>query len=430
MKNPIVVSENNLTYKSIMPAQYRPSPVPLYAGNPYVEALPDIHKPDFIKTLTHIPLIKDEVLQLPPHLRIHMVQPTLEECFTVTPQIIALEQSVSTMIRHGYSVRAKAGVRKPATGLPLCGIHGCGQKTALQKIVSTYPKLILHHEYQSEVMLGMQMPFLQVQLSSSSTLQSVFDSITDTVSELVGFSLCLELSIKNDGKSAAVTRLLRTMHTGLVIVQGLDQVRNRTHISAILGFFTSLISTESIPVVFVGDPDTAAIFGKSYTFGYPASSAKYVFNFLMDFDSNWITATRHLYSSMLLRDPMPFSDEIAVLLYQHSQGLIGIAKRILVEAEIHTLQSNKEAFSSDDLINAALAAIEKLAIQIDQMIEGSRLAAERLLDLARMHHEALVAASEGEESETDTTPRSISSDHAPENASSTDETTSFSGDTQ
>ena len=407
MKNALILSENGISYKDYMPAVYLPNTVPYYSGNPLIEALPDIHTPKFMRTLSTVPDINDDILQLPSHLRIHMAASILEECFTVTPQMIALEETVSMMIRHGYMLRNPLHQdnfikNEAATGLPLCGIHGCGQKSALQRIASTYPKMIQHHEYNGKVTLMIQIPCLQLHLSSTSTLQTVFDNIIDIVSELTGVTPIWGLTTSKEAKGIAVLQLLQMMHVGIILTYGIDTVNSKSELNIILGFFTSLISNASIPVVFVGSPDLAAVFGTSYTFGYPASSAKSIFNFLMDFDSNWITVMHHLWDSMLLKTPIPFTDEIAALLYQHSQGLIGIAKRILEEAEIHALQSGKETFSIEDLAGSAIAALEHLAFQIDELVEGSRLAAEHHLDLAQAHHMSLVSTN------ADETPATIS----------------------
>lgn len=388
MTNIFIPSEQNSLYKRIMSAHYNTSAIPAYSGNPLIEALPEIHPPAFVRSLTHIPEKKGEVLQLSTLLRIHMAASTLEQCFTTTPQMVALEETVSMMIRQGYTIRNPSDSRlsaKPATGLPLCGIHGCGQKTALRVIASTYPSVILHHEYHTDEMPMIQIPCLEVHLSGNSTLLSLFDSISDGISHLIRFPLFDGLNLTKEVRCTVTIRLLRSMHVGILLVYGFDALRSKSSINEILGFLTSLITTASIPVVFVAGPDLAAVFGTHYTFGYPASSAKSIFSFLMDLDASWTEAAGNLWNSMILRSPIPFTDEIAILLHAHSRGLIGIAKRILEEAEIHALQCGFETFTVEELNSSALAAIEHLAFQIDDLVEGSRLASEHLLDLAQAH---------------------------------------------
>lgn len=102
--------------------------------------------------------------------------------FEPLPVHLELEQRDSRMIRVGYLARDRRFVaqlhenadligntanvplasRSTATGFTILGISGVGKTTAVERILSLYPQVIGHHEYQGRPLTVMQVVWLKL----------------------------------------------------------------------------------------------------------------------------------------------------------------------------------------------------------------------------------------------------------------------------
>lgn len=153
-------------------ATYHKQLVGRYAGNPIIEALPDIlSMQNAAKLLAHYPERDPKGHKLPAEIRLHLIMDALH-FFEPLPVHIDLEQRISRMLRDGYVSRnplARDHWREldqrvnsiseehsiplrtaNVNGFSIIGIPGIGKTTGVERILQLYPQVIQHNQYGGE----------------------------------------------------------------------------------------------------------------------------------------------------------------------------------------------------------------------------------------------------------------------------------------
>lgn len=147
-------------------AEYKKQDVIDFQGNPLIEALPPILSPEeAFEALSYYPEFDEKERLLPTHIRYHAI-PRLTRFFQPVMQHLDLEQRFSRLLRYGYVSRnplspnftkslsaahhsltgqkIKHDIRSTASSITLMGFSGIGKTTAIERILSLYPQLIIH----------------------------------------------------------------------------------------------------------------------------------------------------------------------------------------------------------------------------------------------------------------------------------------------
>ncbi len=143
-------------------ANYRDVALPDYAGNPLIEALPEILSAEESMTQLGHPIKYSKAeREIPPHLRQHCVK-RLENLVIALPLHVRFESEISILLRGGYvsrnptlsqtwqammataTTRSESPTPMPehyrssAASMLLTGLSGIGKSTMLEIILNTY----------------------------------------------------------------------------------------------------------------------------------------------------------------------------------------------------------------------------------------------------------------------------------------------------
>lgn len=145
-----------------------------YKGNPFIEALPAVLEPEQVsKKLKGVVDCYDSDKQASSSVRGHLISQLMNQFFQPINRHIDLEKKLSIMIREGYigrnpndgslSTHLQNGyerlmsgvddairfpsVTSTARSLAFIGCSGSGKTTTLNKILSTYPQVVYHSEF-------------------------------------------------------------------------------------------------------------------------------------------------------------------------------------------------------------------------------------------------------------------------------------------
>ncbi|MGK8612933.1 hypothetical protein ACRS4M_10745 [Streptococcus pneumoniae] len=154
-------------------AHYHDAQLEDYADNPLLEALPPIwDEATAVRQMASRPKNNASERNLPSHLRLHCVQRITRDYFQPLSTHIELEQRISRLIRDGYigrnplepnyAIRARNDAHNliaygegslypilnpSSSGFAIVGISGIGKSSALIRILSMYPQVIMHSRY-------------------------------------------------------------------------------------------------------------------------------------------------------------------------------------------------------------------------------------------------------------------------------------------
>lgn len=127
-----------------------------FRGNPLIEALPPILSPEeAYEKMSYYPAFDAIEAPLPTHVRYYAI-PRINRFFQPVMQHLDLEQRFSRLLRHGYvsrnprlpdynrALNGTQDIRSTASSMTLMEFSGIGTTTAIERILSLYPQVILH----------------------------------------------------------------------------------------------------------------------------------------------------------------------------------------------------------------------------------------------------------------------------------------------
>ncbi|MFB6367708.1 AAA family ATPase [Paenibacillus elgii] len=354
-------------------AEYKEQVIKDYEGNPFIEALPDILSPQqVIEQLVHYPPFDSNERLLEPHLRIHLLQ-RLFQYFQPLGEHLQLYDAISTMIRSGYMdrnpfsasyVRSLFGDKyhgarakniyhsSAAKSLTLVGISGSGKTSSLARILSLFPRVIVHSQYKGMDFPRYQIPHLSIQAPYDSSLKALCLHIFQTIDDILGTEY---LNKYGSGHKATnimipiIGNLLRNLGVGLLCideVQHLSLSKSGNGAGAILNFFTTLINTINIPVILIGTPKAMNVLQAEFRQARRGLSGHG--NFFWDRlkkDEIFDLFLRGLWQYQWVRNPSELTEELLSALYDETQGIPDVLVKLLILLQGRAISSGKETIT-------------------------------------------------------------------------------------
>ncbi|GAC31737.1 AAA family ATPase [Paraglaciecola polaris] len=350
-----------------------------YKGNPLIEALPSIWLDDLslAKRLSSRPLHSKDDLDLHPRLRLHAIARLLSGTFFhPLPSHLDLERKLSLMIRTGYLKRnpalnhdkvaiqenylAMQGHRddaklfpttdRSALGMTLIGCSGSGKTTAMKRVLSTYPQLIEHPDYN----MLQQIPYVVVECPYDGELSSMCSNFFLEIDQIVGtdyhkrYSQGIRIGPKTQLKTMSQIALAHSV--GLLVIDEIQHLNtSKSDSEELLNFFTTMTNVLGIPIFLIGTLKAKVLFadglrGARRTIGFGNMEwgiSKTEYDYL-----NWTRFIKRLWRFQWVKartnEPSP---EIIGHLFDLSQGILDIAVKLFVIAQIRAIVSRKEELS-------------------------------------------------------------------------------------
>lgn len=161
-----------------MKAIYQAADNPLYKNNPFVEALPPmLAGRSLISRLSSFPAYSDEDRDKSPGIRIQLLS-NLYEFYQPLPMTVELYTQIYTSMQMGFGRQCGVEGRKAlidgyksmignetsfsaggGDSFAFVGASGLGKSTALNHVLSLFPKVIEHEEYNGDKMFCKQIPY-------------------------------------------------------------------------------------------------------------------------------------------------------------------------------------------------------------------------------------------------------------------------------
>lgn len=353
-----------------------------YQGNPFIEALPPIReKKDVINLLRSRVEFKISDRQLPASSRIHLISQLLNNFFHPIARHIDLETKISILIREGYVGRnISTGdlnqhiqnsyertitkdisalrfdtAKSTAQSLSFIGCSGSGKTTTTNRILSGYPQVLYHPEHNF-----LQIVYLKIDCPHDGSLKSLCLHFF----RAIDVALDTDYEEKYASKRHGIETLLHLMrHIANLHAIGLLLIDEIQHLSInksggadkMLSFFVTLVNVVGLPVIMVGTPKARFIFEndlRSARRGAGLGSILWepmlnepdeIINNDIVIRSEWNMFTAALWKYQWLnKADVTLSQEIRDCWYELSQGILDIAIKLFVLAQIKAISSKVE----------------------------------------------------------------------------------------
>jgi len=357
-------------------AEYRDQDVVDYRYNPFIEALPSIlSQEEVIDQLAVYPPFDPTERQLETHVRFHLVQ-RLFQYFQPLSVHLDLESRISRLIRQGYVYRnpirpgfleqidgAQEWMRsrhvqangnqgfRSQSALTIIGPSGLGKSTAINRILSLYPQVIVHLKYRDIEFSQSQLVWLRLDCPHDGSIKGLTIDFFRNVDLLLGTRYYRQYGSARYPISAlqpAMNQIATTYGLSLIVIDEIQHLSTAKSQGSekMLNFFTTLVNTIGVPVVLVGTNKAAGVLQSQFRQARRGSGQGDMVWERMKQDASWDLLLEGMWDYQWVRKPVPITPELSAELYDLSQGIVDIAVKIFVMAQIRAMSSGKETLSA------------------------------------------------------------------------------------
>ena len=359
-------------------AEYRKQFIPEYGENPLIEALPQIYsQEEVVEKLSLYPRYNPEERFLESHYRIHMVQ-RLFQCFQPLSIHLDLESRISRVIRQGYLARnpLKSSYaesfqkgykaiqslkweisnnevfRTTAAGFTIIGVSGMGKTTAINRVLSLFPQIIVHSQYKNIKFSMYQLVWLKIDCPFDGSLKGLCIEFFHKVDDLLGTDYYQKFGGGRktvDNMLSIMSQIARNTGLGVLIIDEIQHLNGAKSggDEKMLNFFVTLVNTIGVPVILIGTLKALSILQSEFRQARRGSGQGDMIWEKLNKDKSWDLLLHALWDYQWTKKQALLTPEINDVIYEESQGIIDIAVKLYAMTQIRAILSGREDITSD-----------------------------------------------------------------------------------
>ena len=269
--------------------EYCKPEIPEYSGNPLIEALPYVMDfDDLMCNLAAYPDVSEEDISKRNPVRFHLIgrirdfyqpMPIAGDIYNQLTELICRGYLARNPVRKEYLERLRilnnakeklsidnnvqlqeicSRIRSTASTFSIIGISGIGKTTLVEKILTIYPQVIYHTEYQDISMIRTQLVWLKIDCPHDGSLKTLCRSFFSAVDNVIGTTNYTR-SFGNPRNSTAIMMIhmayVSALHSiGVLVIDEIQHLMASRGNSQeeMLNFFVTLVNVIGIPVVTIG----------------------------------------------------------------------------------------------------------------------------------------------------------------------------------
>lgn len=363
-------------------AIYHDSPIPEYRGNPLIEALPPVQREDqeILAAMSIQPLFSPEERLLAPAIRRELVS-RLATLFIPLPPHFQLLERLSTSLRRSYTWRnptspqtqaylhQKGACLSPETlaaraaagsVLFIKGISGIGKSTGTEACLRALgPCVIEHSEYQKMPLLETQIVWLKVSCPEDRSLKSLCLAILAAAEGALGGRVRYTSEYLDDPRltvGAAVRGVMQCLanhHVGILVIDEVQNLFSSKGQAAVelLNFLLRLRDESGICFVVCGTYASLQLLHSTFRIGrrIAAGGVTELMRPISGDDPEWSSFCQILWAYQWVVEPVEFSPEVALQLFDLSQGIRGLAVPLMIRAQEDAIADESECVTVESL---------------------------------------------------------------------------------
>jgi len=395
MNNRIIIElENGI---EVQKAEYLEQENIEYVGNPLIEALPPIlSKEEAFEQLSFLPLYHESEKYLSNHHRYHSLL-RLSRFYQPINQTLNLEQRFSGFIRYGYVNRnplhkkhvqalhelhnklitkeelgLPPDIRSSASSLTLIGFPGIGKTSAIERVLSLYPQVILH---QSPINM-IQIVWLKLNCPHDGSLKTLCMDFFQKIDLFIGTNYFEKYGKRSNSVSSMVTRMgqVARLHSiGALIIDEIQHLLSATGAASemMMNFFVTLVNEIGVPVMFIGTMKAKALLQKDFRQARRSSGQGDMVWQQMRQDDDWEVLITSMWDYQWTKEYTELTKELLNTIYEESQGIVDVAVKLYLLAQARAIDSGLEKVTPQLIKKVAKEDLKILQPMLDALKSGN-----------------------------------------------------------
>jgi hypothetical protein len=398
--------------RTVVEATYNAPALARWAGYPCIETLPPlISRETLIERLQDVPEYSHDMRTQPAEERSHMIMDLLH-FFQPLSIHVKLAGMVSRAIHDGYIGRNPLDPRQiksllarieyfkkhpytlhydfnAASGFFVCGMSGVGKSTTLRRILDFYPQIILHKEYKGKRFTRAQIVHITLECPKDGSTKGLCVDFFKTVDFILGGGTDYPSKLGKEEK--ATNQLMESMATiaathqiGLIVIDEIQylNVAKSGGAEEFLNFFVRLVNIIGVPVILVGTYDAFEIVSSTFRHARRCSGqGDLIWGPLALNHDDWKIYTEELWGYQYLAEVSPLTEELSKALHEVSFGVVDIANRIYLAAQVKAIETGEEVITEGMLRSAYRDDFRLISRIIECLESGDPALLERFRDV-------------------------------------------------
>lgn len=368
--------------RTIVKAKYLAPELPKFAGNPNIEALQLTNtRNQALDNMQRLPKYSDEMRHLPAQLRLQQAMDVLH-FFQPLSIHLKLEGMVSRMIRDGYLSRnpldpahsndLKKRIKHfknhttfgeqfapSGCGFTICGMSGVGKTTGLIRALNLYPQIIIHTNYKRKRFTRTQIVWLILECPKDGSTKALCTKFFKSIDYVMGGTTDYSVKYGKETRSTndlmdSMASIAATHQLGVLIIDEIQylNVAKSGGAEEMLNFFVNLVNTIGLPLVIVGTYDVIPLLTGTFRQARRGSGQGDLIWDRMPFDEEWQLFTEALWEYQYIQKPCTLTESLSHTLHDISYGIIDIANRIYLAAQVRAIEKGTEEITEGVLRSA------------------------------------------------------------------------------
>jgi hypothetical protein len=384
-------------------ADYKEQVIEEYKGNPLIEALPPIFsKFEVVDKLAVYPYFDEEERTYESHYRAHLIQ-RLFQYFQPLSIHLDLESRISRILRQGYLSRNPISTNyvrnfhkgydaieskdiallnneefnTVACGFSIIGPSGIGKTTAIRRVFSTIPQVIVHSEYCGRKLNMHQLVWLKLDCPYDGSIKSLCNNFFISLDNILGTNYYKKFS---NGRVAANTMLpvmcQLALHNNLGILI-IDEIQHLSLAKSggaekMLNFFCTLVNSMNIPVILVGTNKAMSIIQSDFRQARRGvgNQGNMIFD-RMQKDENWNLVVEGMWDYQWTRKVTGLTQELNDALYEESCGIPDLLIKLYALAQIRSISKGTEEVNVKIIKEVAQECLQPVKPMLDALKSGN-----------------------------------------------------------
>lgn len=350
-----------------------------YKDNPLIESLPPPNTIELIvNKLQCLPLYSKSESEKEDDYRIYAIL-RLKKFFYIFSKHIEIDKKLSMTIRAGYEARnfltpdfiKKANFTSnllndkwlkdklsklnsitnfsicPMDGFSLIGISGEGKTNAINKLLTTYPQVIVHTEYGGSNFLFYQLVWIKLDCTHRASVKGLCIEFFVEVDRVLGTEY-----FRKHGKTrnsvynmmVAMAHIAGIHQLGTLIIDEIQHLASsKTGIEDVLNFLVTLKNKMNVPLIYIGTLKVMdSVLGKSYTQARRASGIGEIIWLPMPKGQEWDDFISVMWKYQWTKEFTPLTEEISNAFYSRTLGITDRAVKLFMAIQVEAILCNEE----------------------------------------------------------------------------------------